>query len=75
MAVRGEARACLGGRPVLYGLAAGGERGARQVVDMMRGELATAMALMGCASVGELTRSHIYRRADGSRATGDLRRA
>jgi isopentenyl diphosphate isomerase/L-lactate dehydrogenase-like FMN-dependent dehydrogenase len=54
------ARACLGGRPVLYGLAAGGEAGARRAVELLRDELSTSMALMGCASVSELTRDHIH---------------
>ena len=54
------ARACLAGRPVLYGLATGGEAGARRAVELVRDELATAMALMGCATVGELARDHIH---------------
>ena len=54
------ARACLGGRPVLYGLAAGGEAGARRAVELLRDELSTSMALMGCAGVAELTRDHIH---------------
>jgi isopentenyl diphosphate isomerase/L-lactate dehydrogenase-like FMN-dependent dehydrogenase len=54
------ARACLGGRPVLYGLAAGGEAGARRAVELLRDELSTSMALMGCAGGAELTRDHIH---------------
>jgi isopentenyl diphosphate isomerase/L-lactate dehydrogenase-like FMN-dependent dehydrogenase len=54
------ARACLGWRPVLYGLAAGGEAGARRAVELLRDELSTSMALMGCAGVAELTRDHIH---------------
>jgi isopentenyl diphosphate isomerase/L-lactate dehydrogenase-like FMN-dependent dehydrogenase len=54
------ARACLAGRPVLYGLATGGEAGARRAVELVRDELATSMALMGCATVAELTRDHIH---------------
>jgi isopentenyl diphosphate isomerase/L-lactate dehydrogenase-like FMN-dependent dehydrogenase len=36
-----------------------GERGARRAIEMMRDEPATAMALMGCSSVQELTRNHV----------------
>ena len=54
------ARACLGGRPVLYGLAADGESGARRAVELLREELATSMALLGCSGVSEVTRDHIH---------------
>jgi L-lactate dehydrogenase (cytochrome) len=54
------ARACLGGRPVLYGLAAGGDAGARRAVDMLRDELSTSMALLGCSELSELTPDHIH---------------
>jgi isopentenyl diphosphate isomerase/L-lactate dehydrogenase-like FMN-dependent dehydrogenase len=54
------ARACLGGRPVLYGLAAGGEAGARRAVDMLRDELSTSMALLGCSELSEVTPDHIH---------------
>jgi len=49
------ARACLVGRPMLYGLAAGGVDGAERVIELLRAELETAMALLGCTSIGELT--------------------
>jgi isopentenyl diphosphate isomerase/L-lactate dehydrogenase-like FMN-dependent dehydrogenase len=49
------ARACLVGRPMLYGLATAGVDGAERVIEMLREELLTTMALLGCASVGELT--------------------
>ncbi len=54
------ARACLVGRPVLYGLAAGGESGARRAVELLREELSTSMALMGCSGVSEVTPDHIH---------------
>lgn len=49
------ARACLVGRPMLYGLAAGGVDGAERVIELLRAELETTMALLGCTSIGELT--------------------
>jgi L-lactate dehydrogenase (cytochrome) len=49
------ARACLVGRPMLYGLATAGVDGAERVIELLREELLTTMMLLGCASVGELT--------------------
>lgn len=51
------ARAVLIGRPYLWGLAAGGERGVRRVLELMRDELETSMALAGAPSVGTVDRS------------------
>jgi 4-hydroxymandelate oxidase len=39
------------GRPALWGLAAGGERGASRVISLLAGELANAMALAGCPDI------------------------
>ncbi|MGP3948723.1 alpha-hydroxy acid oxidase [Streptomyces sp. 7N604] len=46
------ARGVLLGRPVLWGLAAGGEQGVDQVLALVRTELAQSMTLAGCADVG-----------------------
>jgi isopentenyl diphosphate isomerase/L-lactate dehydrogenase-like FMN-dependent dehydrogenase len=51
------ARACLCGRALVYGLAAGGEAGARRAVSLLVEELGLAMALAGSGSVRELDRS------------------
>jgi 4-hydroxymandelate oxidase len=48
------ARAVLVGRPVLYGLAIGGEAGARRVLEMLRDELSAAMALAGCRTIEDI---------------------
>ena len=48
------ASAVLLGRPILYGLAVGGEAGVTRVLELLRGELELAMALTGCASVREI---------------------
>lgn len=48
------ARAVLIGRPVLWGLAAGGEDGLGRVLALLRDELDLAMALCGCPSVDEV---------------------
>ena len=55
------ARAVLLGRPILWGLAVAGEEGAFGVLDTMREELDQAMALAGCAHVGEATRELVAR--------------
>lgn len=43
------------GRPVVWGLAAGGGPGAGRVLDLVREELDNAMALTGCRSVRDIT--------------------
>jgi len=45
------------GRAQLWGLAVAGEEGVRRVLEMIRGELALAMALAGCRTVSEIDRS------------------
>ncbi len=48
------ARAVLLGRPVLWGLAVGGEQSARDVLEIIRHELDLAMALCGCPSLADI---------------------
>jgi len=55
------ADAVLVGRPALWGLAAGGEAGARSVLELLREELELTLALCGCASPAELSRVHLRR--------------
>lgn len=55
------ADAVLVGRPTLWGLAAAGSAGAAQVLTLLRDELELALALLGCSSPAELTRSHLRR--------------
>jgi 4-hydroxymandelate oxidase len=50
------ARAVLIGRPAVYGLAWNGARGVQAVLELLRTELETAMALCGAPSVSEVTR-------------------
>jgi len=50
------ARAVLLGRPILWGLAVGGEEGVRGVLELVRAELSRAMALAGCRRVSEISR-------------------
>ena len=53
------ARAVFVGRPVLFGLALGGEAGVRQVLEILRAETENALALLGCRSPKEVTRAHV----------------
>ncbi len=48
------AKAVLVGRPILWGLAVGGEVGARRVLELLREELDLAMALSGCAKIDDI---------------------
>ncbi len=50
------AKAVLVGRPILWGLAWDGERGAQFVLETLRRELDHAMALAGCPSLESITR-------------------
>jgi 4-hydroxymandelate oxidase len=50
------ARAVLVGRPILWGLAAGGRAGAAAALGILRRELDLAMALCGCPSTAAITR-------------------
>jgi 4-hydroxymandelate oxidase len=50
------ARAVLVGRPVLWGLAAGGREGVAMALGILRRELDLAMALCGCPDIASITR-------------------
>ena len=56
------------GRPVIYGLAANGEGGVRKVMKMLKDELELTMALAGCPSVQDITRSHVRTECDRLRS-------
>lgn len=55
------ADAVLVGRPALWGLAVGGEAGARRVLALLREELELTLALCGCATPEELGGEHVRR--------------
>jgi isopentenyl diphosphate isomerase/L-lactate dehydrogenase-like FMN-dependent dehydrogenase len=48
------ARGVLAGRLPLWGLAAGGEEGARHVLELLRDELRDVLHLLGCETVAEV---------------------
>lgn len=53
------ARACMIGRPYVYGLAAGGQAGVERVLDHFRTEIDATLALLGCPSVGRLDETYL----------------
>jgi 4-hydroxymandelate oxidase len=55
------ARAVMIGRPVLWGLAVGGEEGVCRVLELLLADLDTALALAGAPRVAELDRSWVQR--------------
>ncbi|MDB5310451.1 MAG: Lactate 2-monooxygenase [Gemmataceae bacterium] len=53
------AQAVLLGRPYCYGLAVGGERGVREVLEGFLADLDLTLALAGCVSVNQLGRANL----------------
>lgn len=56
------AKACMIGRPFLYGLAAGGQAGVTRSIDILGSELRRSMMLLGCPDVTQLSREYLQRR-------------
>jgi L-lactate dehydrogenase (cytochrome)/(S)-mandelate dehydrogenase len=54
------AHAVMIGRSTLYGVAAGGEEGARRAIALFRGEIDRVIALLGCNRVAELSAEHLH---------------
>ena len=50
------------GRPWVYGLAAGGEQGVREVISNLKTDFELTMALSGCRSVAEISRDAVTRK-------------
>jgi 4-hydroxymandelate oxidase len=55
------ARAVLVGRPVLWGLTLDGTDGVRAVLQHLKSEVDSAMALSGCATISDITRDLILK--------------
>ena len=53
------ARAVLIGRAMLWGLAADGEEGVKDVLRMFKEEIELGLALLGCTSPAQVTRAHV----------------
>nr|XP_045625389.1 hydroxyacid oxidase 1-like isoform X2 [Procambarus clarkii] len=50
------------GRPLLWGLACGGEEGAYKVLDILHSELDSVMSLSGCSTVKDITGDMLIRK-------------
>jgi isopentenyl diphosphate isomerase/L-lactate dehydrogenase-like FMN-dependent dehydrogenase len=57
------AQAVMVGRPAVWGLAIGGEGGARRVLEILREELELALTLCGCDSPAAVGAGHVRRAA------------
>jgi isopentenyl diphosphate isomerase/L-lactate dehydrogenase-like FMN-dependent dehydrogenase len=53
------AKACMIGRPYMYGLASNGRAGVAQALELLRNEIDLALALTGNTSLAALNRSAI----------------
>ncbi len=53
------ADACMAGRAYLYGLGAAGELGVDRVLEWLLEEVRRTMALIGVATIGEITAEHV----------------
>jgi 4-hydroxymandelate oxidase len=66
----------LVGRPVLWGLAAGGEQGVAQVLSLLQAELLEAMTLAGCrdlaAAAGLTAAPRAGQMSTGQMSTGQM---
>ncbi|XP_048829916.1 hydroxyacid oxidase 1 isoform X2 [Brienomyrus brachyistius] len=61
------ARAVFLGRPILWGLSCDGEKGVREILQLVREELRLAVALTGCHSLKEVSRSILRKSGISSR--------
>jgi isopentenyl diphosphate isomerase/L-lactate dehydrogenase-like FMN-dependent dehydrogenase len=64
------AKAVMIGRAYLWGLAANGQAGVENVLDLLRDGLGSAMVGLGRASVGELSRDDLVVPVDFERRLG-----
>jgi len=53
------ARACMIGRPYLYGLGAAGQAGVERAIGILRAEIDRAQALLGYPSLGDIDRAAV----------------
>src|SRR5262249_22862268 len=59
------AKACLIGRPQLWGAASAGEAGVAWVLELLRGEIDRVMAMCGWEGLADIDRSAIFTSARG----------
>lgn len=54
------AKVCLIGRGYAYGLAANGQAGVEQSIEILRNEMSSIMGMLGCTNVSQLDRSLLH---------------
>lgn len=59
-AIANGAHGVLSGRPCLYGMAIGGQDGARHVIDIFQTEMSTAMGMLGTPTIADITSDLIH---------------
>ena len=50
---------CFTGRATIYGVTAGGLRGARRAIEILQSDLAYTMAMIGCRTVPDITHDYL----------------
>lgn len=50
------------GRPYLYGLASGGQKGVRHILEILREEIVRTLTLMGVSNIANLERRQVFSR-------------
>ncbi len=65
------ATACMVGRPYLYGLAADGEAGVLQAIDILRSEIERGMILLGVAAPNAIGRDHVQENCASQQHEGE----
>jgi 4-hydroxymandelate oxidase len=68
MALALGAKAVFIGRPYIYGLALGGQKGVERAINILRDELERAMALTGRRSIAEIDSTVLWKRPDATAA-------
>merc|ERR1719298_9699 len=58
------AKAVMCGRPMIYGMAVGGELGVARTVELLRDELKTVMQLAGTQTIDQIDRTFIVRHGE-----------
>ncbi|XP_072017596.1 2-Hydroxyacid oxidase 1-like [Amphiura filiformis] len=58
------ARAVFLGRPILWGLANGGENGVKKVLEIVRDEFSLTMALTGCSKLNDVKASMVVHESE-----------
>jgi (S)-mandelate dehydrogenase len=65
------ARAVMIGRPTMYGMAAGGQEGAKAVLEILAAEMVRTMTLLGAANISQLSARQIWYEKAHPLAIGD----